>query len=69
MMGKTELKNGMDRMLKYHGCILDDKEIKNMCNSCEKYLGEQHDYNECTDCQGFKFYCELEENRLPLFTQ
>ena len=63
MMGKTELKNGMDRMLKYHGCILDDKEIKNMCNSCEKYLGEQHDYNECTDCQGFKFYCELEEYR------
>ena len=63
MMGKTELKNGMDRMLKYHGCILEDKEIKNMCNSCEKYLGEQHDYNECTDCQGFKFYCELEEYR------
>jgi len=62
-MGKTELKNGMDRMLKYHGCILEDKEIKNMCNSCEKYLGEQHDYNECTDCQGFKFYCELEEYR------
>ncbi len=62
-MGKTELKNGMDRMLKYHGCILDDKEIKNMCSSCEKYLGEQHDYNECTDCQGFKFYCELEEYR------
>ena len=53
-MGKTELKNGMDRMLKYHGCILEDKEIKNMCNSCERYLGEQHDYNECTDCQGFK---------------
>ena len=50
-------------MVKYHGCISDDKEIKNMCNSCEKYLGEQHDYNECTDCQGFKFYCELEEYR------
>ena len=37
--------------------------IKNMCSSCGKYLGEQHDYNECTDCQGFKFYCELEEYR------
>ena len=44
-MGKTELKDGMDRMLGYHECLVEDKELKNMCDSCEKYLYEQHDYN------------------------
>lgn len=62
-MGNAELKDGMSRMLTYRECILEDEEIKKMCNKCEAYLSEQHDYNECTECQGFKFYCELKEYR------
>lgn len=62
-MGKYELTEGMERMLNYHSSIVNDPDIKQMCMKCEGWMGEQHNYNDCKDCQGFKFYCELEEYR------
>lgn len=64
MSGKEEmLRDGMKRMLKYHSCIVEDYEINKMCERCESWMGKEHDYNDCTDCQGFKFYCELQQYR------
>ena len=62
-MGKEYLKSGTERMLLYHGELVKDEELKNMCNNCEAYMGQEHDYNGCTNCQGFKFYCELKQYR------
>ena len=59
----TNLIDGMERMLKYHECLLKDKELIKMCENCEAWNGNIHDYNECKNCQGFNFYCELKEYR------
>jgi hypothetical protein len=36
------------------------KELRKMCDSCEKYCGDEHDYSECKDSQCFKFYLAYE---------
>lgn len=30
--------------------------LKDMCKHCEKYCGEQHDYEECLDMPCFKCF-------------
>lgn len=62
-METTFLESGMERLLAYKENLVKKEELKNMCQGCEKYMGEQHDYDFCIKCQGFKFYCELEEYR------
>ena len=32
------------------------KELREMCKNCEKYCGEQHDYEECKDRPCFRFW-------------
>lgn len=43
---------------------LDDeestKDLREMCQNCEKYCGEQHDFEECEDLICFKFWLAYE---------
>lgn len=43
---------------------LDDeestKDLRKMCQNCEKYCGEQHDFEECKDLICFKFWLAYE---------
>ncbi|WP_407453536.1 hypothetical protein [Methanobrevibacter sp.] len=32
------------------------EDLKKMCESCEGYCGEEHNYEECRNMQCFKFY-------------
>lgn len=34
----------------------EEKELKNMCQYCEVYCGEKHNYEDCLNMTCFKFY-------------
>lgn len=36
--------------------IKEDQELKEMCNRCGNYLGEEHDYEDCRNEQCFRFF-------------
>lgn len=63
MKNEQYLKDGMERLLNYKEDLLSDPELIKMCSSCEAWYGKEHDYENCKECQAFKFYCELEEYR------
>lgn len=40
----------------YKVYLRDDENLKSMCNSCECYCGNEHDYEECRHKECFCFY-------------
>ena len=36
--------------------IKDEMELKSMCKNCERYMGDNHDSNECYNIPCFQFY-------------
>lgn len=32
------------------------RELREMCNRCERYCGKKHDFAECRDMPCFRFY-------------
>jgi hypothetical protein len=45
-----------DHIRPYLRKLESTKELREMCNCCEGYCGEQHNYEECRDKMCFKFY-------------
>ena len=36
--------------------LMNNKDIKEMCNKCECYCGKEHNYEECRNNNCFRFY-------------
>lgn len=54
---RRQLTKDLWRILMY---AEDDENLKKMCSRCDKWCGEEHDYNECVDMPCFIFYRAFE---------
>lgn len=63
-MNKTTARNIRESYehIKHYLTDTDDSgsELREMCQRCERYCGEQHDWEECLDTPCFKFYLAYE---------
>lgn len=39
---------------------VNDETLKLMCQPCEYYCGDCHDYSDCNKCIAYKVFCEFE---------
>lgn len=57
---KDKLIETRDHMQNYMDSMESTKELRKMCQNCERYAGKQHDYDECHNRQCFKFWLAYE---------
>lgn len=53
---KRKLEETKEHMAPYMGDCESTAELRSMCQHCEHYCGENHDYTHCEDMQCFQFW-------------